>query len=317
MSLLIGQPFSKLAGYKRVLVAGAGGGFDIFAGVPLALALQAAGAEVVLANLSFTYLGGTDAPMIFPYTYRVEADAEGEPNYFPERVLAEWLQSRQIQIPLYAFDKVGVQPIRAAYRHLIKAHNIEAIVLTDGGTDLLMRGDESGLGTPHEDIVSLTAMHKISEVAKFAVCIGFGIDTFHGVCHAHFLENVASLTQAGGFFGTRSLLASEPEGEAYLDLVNFSAQRTPTRPSIVNLSIASAMEGYFGNHHRTSRTSSSELFINPLMNMYWAFDLDQLARHNLYLDRLEHTTSMQEVNRQIIAYRSETTLRPEIKSLPM
>ena len=32
---------------------------------------------------------------------------------------------------------------------------VDTLVLVDGGTDSLMRGDEEGLGTPHEDIASL------------------------------------------------------------------------------------------------------------------------------------------------------------------
>jgi hypothetical protein len=46
--------FTRLRPASRVLVAGAGGGFDVYAGLPLALALHAAGKQVHLANLSFT-----------------------------------------------------------------------------------------------------------------------------------------------------------------------------------------------------------------------------------------------------------------------
>jgi hypothetical protein len=50
-------PFlTRLDEAKRVLIAGCGGGFDIFAGVPFALRLAAAGRGVVLANVSFTNL---------------------------------------------------------------------------------------------------------------------------------------------------------------------------------------------------------------------------------------------------------------------
>jgi hypothetical protein len=59
--------FARLDGSQRVLVAGAGGGFDVYAGLPLALALQARGKQVFLANLTFTYLGGTDAVALAPH----------------------------------------------------------------------------------------------------------------------------------------------------------------------------------------------------------------------------------------------------------
>ena len=65
-------PFTdRLRESKRVLIAGAGGGFDVFAGLPLYFALQRAGKHVELANLSFTYLGGTDAERLGPSLWRV------------------------------------------------------------------------------------------------------------------------------------------------------------------------------------------------------------------------------------------------------
>jgi hypothetical protein len=44
--------FAALGDAQRILVVGAGGGFDIYGGIPLALALRDRGAEVVLANLT-------------------------------------------------------------------------------------------------------------------------------------------------------------------------------------------------------------------------------------------------------------------------
>jgi hypothetical protein len=41
---------------ERVLIAGAGGGFDVFSGLPLFFALRDAGKAVFLANLSFSFL---------------------------------------------------------------------------------------------------------------------------------------------------------------------------------------------------------------------------------------------------------------------
>jgi hypothetical protein len=67
-----------------------------------------------------------------------------------------------------------------------------------------MRGDEAGLGTPEEDIASIAAVDALSVPTKMLVCLGFGIDTYHGVCHAHFLESVAAIIQDGGFLGSWS-----------------------------------------------------------------------------------------------------------------
>jgi hypothetical protein len=46
--------FSRLDGSQRVLMAGAGGGFDVFCGLPLYFALRSAGKQVFLGNLTFS-----------------------------------------------------------------------------------------------------------------------------------------------------------------------------------------------------------------------------------------------------------------------
>ena len=127
--------FERLAPAQRILVAGAGGGFDIYAGLPLVLALRALGRDVHLANPTFTYLGGTNARFPAPHVAEVDTNTEGEDRYFPERTLARWLASQNQPSTVYAFQKVGVRPMRGAYRALCNLIRPDAIVLVDGGTD--------------------------------------------------------------------------------------------------------------------------------------------------------------------------------------
>lgn len=306
----------RLSTASHVLLVGAGGGFDFVCAIPLFVALRDMGKTVTLANLSFTYLGGTDAEMLAPALHRITARTQGEARYFPERYVCEWLEARGERAEIYAFDKVGVVPLREAYRTLLAHTGADALVLVDGGTDILMRGDEAGLGTPAEDMTSLCAASGLDVAQRYVVCLGFGIDAFHGVCHAHFLESVAALSKAGGFLGAWSVLAEMEEGRAYRQVVDWVHQRMPARGSIVNASIASALEGEFGDHHRLERTAGSTLFINPLMSMYWAFTLDSVAARSLYLSRLEGTRSIFDVELQIEGFRHEVRPRPRVV-LPM
>lgn len=307
--------FAHLVPAERVLVAGAGGGFDVYAGLPLALALMKAGKQVFLGNLTFSYLGGTNTPWLTPHLGLVGPEVTGEEAYFPERALSQWLQSRQLPSNVYAFEKVGVRPMRAAYSALVERLKLDAIVLVDGGTDILMFGDEAGLGTPQEDMTSLAVVSKLDVPIRLVACIGFGIDTFHGVCHAHFLENVAALERDGAYLGAFSVPRSSDEGAAFLDAVAAAQNATPDRPSIVNGSIAAAVEGKFGNVQFTSRTNSSELFINPLMGLYFTFDLLGLAKRSQYLHLLEGTETIFEVSAIIEAFRRGKQTRPR-KAIP-
>jgi hypothetical protein len=78
--------------------------------------------------------------------------------------------------------------------------------------------------------------------------------------------------------------------------------------------IAAALRGQFGNVQFTDRTRGSELFVNPLMSMYFTFDLDTLAAHNLYLDRIENTVLIRQISSIIedFRYNLPTTREPRI-----
>lgn len=308
----LGEPplFTRLKKCQRVLIAGAGGGFDVYAGLPLALSLLAAGKEVHLANLSFAGLFGLDdGDWVGSDVVAVRPGSRGHSEYFPERTLARWLERHGLDPVVYAFARTGVQSLRAAYQALVgHLGGVDAIVLVDGGTDILMRGDEAGLGTPEEDMASLAAVHGLPEdvaAERLVVCLGFGVDAYHGVNHVLVLENLAALERDGGYLGAFSVPRNSREGTLYLDAVSLAQDATPTRPSIVNGSIAAAVRGEFGDVRFTTRTSNSELFVNPLMSMYFAVDLTALAHRHLYLDRLEGTILMRQISGIIEGFRYE------------
>jgi hypothetical protein len=297
--------FSELEKAQNILIAGAGGGFDVFCGLPLYFWLKNAGKTVHLANLSFTELGFCDGERPVSSMVRVLPGTGGSQNYFPELHLAYWLSDHFGETPVYAIERGGVKPVVVAYEWLVKTLHPDTIVLVDGGTDSLMRGDEAGLGTPQEDMASLFAANEVTGVTrKFLVCLGFGIDTFHGVCHAHFLENTAALIEEGGYLGAWSLLKESPEFQLYREAVEFVVARMPRKQSIVNGSVISAVNGWFGDAHATKRTDGSTLFINPLMSLYWAFRLEHVARRCLYLDRIQGTNSYADLSMAIETFRA-------------
>ena len=90
----------------------------------------------------------------------------------------------------------------------------------------------------------------------------------------------------GGFLGAFSLLPGTKEFALYASAVDAATKAMSETPSIANHSIVSAVEGDFGDVHRTRRTRGSRLWINPLMAMYCTFELEALASHVQYLSRL-------------------------------
>ncbi|MFF0742339.1 DUF1152 domain-containing protein [Streptomyces sp. NPDC004111] len=314
MTALHSHPlFERLESAGRVLVAGAGGGFDIYAGLPLALSLLHQGKEVHLANLSFAAIEGLPLEdWLAPDVAAVTPRSAPHQTYFPERTLAQWLELHGCPSTVHALARTGVQPLRAAYRALVERYDIDAIVLVDGGTDILMRGDEAGLGTPEEDLTSVAALAALGDrVAELlVVSVGFGVDAYHGVSHGLVLENIAALERAGAYLGAFSLSRTTREGALYLDAVAHAQERTPDHPSIVNGSIAAAVRGDFGDVRFTSRTRGSELFVSPLMSLCFTFELQGVADHCLYLDRIENTQLIRQVSSAIEEFREEVRTRP-------
>lgn len=110
MSMLKLPFFNELGKADTVLLAGAGGGFDIFCGPPLYFALEAAGKKVYLANLSFSFLPPpqmTKEARLSPALLRVTADTPYLTDYFPEMFLAQWFreQGKEINIFLFRADR--------------------------------------------------------------------------------------------------------------------------------------------------------------------------------------------------------------------
>ncbi len=301
--------FNELEKSNNILLAGAGGGYDIFCGLPLYFGLKNQGKQVHLANLSFAFLP-PNQERLSPTMLEVTADTPIFGDYFPEKFLCDWFkQERDENVSIFCFERTGVKPLLAAYEALVVHLNIDTIVLIDGGTDSLMRGDEDGLGTPNEDAASITAVSNLNIPRKMMACLGFGVDRFHGVSNELTLQAIAELTQNDGYLGAFSLMSAMQEVQQYQAASEFVFNQMPNHISIVSSSILSAIDGHYGNHHATLRTRGSKLWINPLMTFYWCFQLEAVAKRLQYLDLLQETESYMDVKRRIYQFQNMHTRR--------
>jgi hypothetical protein len=92
-----------------------------------------------------------------------------ELDYFPERYLVEWFARQGKKINVIGFPRTGVMPLEAAYNAVITRFGIDSIILVDGGTDSIVKGDEPGLGTVVEDATSLVAVNELDVPRKLIV----------------------------------------------------------------------------------------------------------------------------------------------------
>jgi hypothetical protein len=305
---LISQPITaRLADRRRILLAGCGGGYDVFGALPLYVELTAAGKEVHLANLSFTYLNGLEGAIqspVIPNLYEVPASAADRREYCPEAWLARWLAERLgHEGRVWAFDKTGVRPLRAAYRHLVDRLGIDAVVLVDGGVDALLRGDEISLGTPAEDATSIAALHGVEGPDKLLACVGLGVEMRDGISHAQVFERIAELTREGGYLGASALVPGTPAADLYADAVAYTfANQQETRQSHVHRCVRASLQGGFGSE-------GPHVWLSPLQSLVWFFSLAEVARTHLLLPHLLETQTIWDVTLMIEAVRETMKVR--------
>jgi hypothetical protein len=303
----------RLGRPRRVLLAGCGGGYDVLGAVALRHAMRAAGVEVELASLSFCYLNGLTGARQdreVPNLYAIGGDAATEHAYCPEAWLARWLDAEHGGTHVvWGFDKTGVRPLARAYRALVERLAIDAIVLVDGGIDAVLRGDETSLGTPSEDLASLAAATAQSVPVALA-CVGMTAELRDGIAHAQVLERFSELARAGAYFGATALIAGTPACDAYaraLDHV-LAGQRDQKR-SHVHRVITRAVAGEFG-------AVAPHVWLSPLASLYWLFDAQAVARTHLFLDELRATDTIWEVAARVEAARKVLAVR-ERSTIPI
>lgn len=286
----------RLSESDSILIAGIGGGFDIFCGLPIYFDLVHAGKEVHLANLSFTDgLDLMDGEELTNTCIGVTIDISGRDGYeyFPEYYLAEWFfEELGEEVTIWCFEKTGARPLVQNYRALIEHLEIDAIVLVDGGVDSLNQGNEPQIGTMLEDSLSLLAVKEQKLPVKLLACVGMGIET--EMSYGHIFENVSSLIQQGAFRGSCSLTGQMQSYRYFEQATLYAFDQQPNYPSVICASIISAVRGHYGNYHMTQKTAGSQLNISSLMPIYWFFDAASVAQQNILLPQLRLTYTIDE-----------------------
>jgi hypothetical protein len=181
----------------------------------------------------------------------------------------------------------GVKPIKNFLAAKVEEFQADCIIAVDGGVDALMRGDERGSGTLLEDSVTLAAVSQLSVKHKVLACLGFGAETEERLSHYRALENMAALVANGGFLGACALTSEMYEYKKYKDRAEKAWEGK--RKSHIHTRVISAVEGRFGDDsvydgveaNLMVEDKESETFINPLMSLYWFFDLMKVYEQSL------------------------------------
>jgi hypothetical protein len=296
----------QVADSKNILIAGAGGGFDIYSGLPVYFTLRESGKTVHLANLSFTNLQlaslVSETTTLIPDLLIGACGLVTHPlEYLPESYLDQWFN--------WMFDNTGAIPLTQAYHKLVEHLQIDAIILVDGGVDSLMRGDESGSGTLLEDTLSLLAVHSLDVPVKILVYLGFGTEVEEAVCHYTALENMAALVKAGAFLGSCALTPQMDAFKQFEAACRYVWEQPSHHKSHIATRTIPAVNGEFGNFDMY-QLNRRNVFISPLMSLYWFFDAQIVANRSLLIDILKDTMTKEEAFRLCWQHMQSLNLRP-------
>lgn len=307
---------------QRILIAGAGGGFDVYLGLPLYFTLVEQGKSVHLASYSFCPLEeaktlSSQPQEVLPrQVLGVSGDVLLPFPYFPEGYLAQWFKEEEENaIPIWMFADTGVIPLVESYRALIEhLGGIDAVILVDGGVDSLMRGDEIAPGSLLEDTISLTALSQIELPVKILATAGFGTEVEEAVCHALALENMAALAKAGAFYGSCALTPQMPAFQKYEAACLYTWSQRHHQNSHISTRVIPAVRGEFGDYHLFP-PGKQELFISPLMALYWFYDATQVSAHSLLTEALRDSHTRHEALYRFIQFHKQHPPRPR-RSIP-
>lgn len=252
---------------KTVLILGMGGGFDVFAGLPL-IGMNPT-KNYVLANIVYDH----ENDFIF-------RRATGDKDYPHSRIP---LEDNDNIIANYSIGRNGCLLVRSALNTIIVEHQIDVIVGVDGGVDSLMTGNEEDPGTVLEDFNTLAALSKI-DLPKYMVNIGFGTETEENLNHYRALENIAKIIKNNGMIGTFFLNQNDRSFKYYKAICE-NTWADGRRKSHVQTKIISAVEGNFGNNIYLDvdpklAVSSGICFVNPLNAICWVTDMDVVIKFN-------------------------------------
>ncbi|MBD3352179.1 MAG: DUF1152 domain-containing protein [Candidatus Lokiarchaeota archaeon] len=293
--------FKKLDECDNILLSGCGGGYDIFCALPLYFYLKNLGKKVSLASLSFTDFDNIDknsVKMVGDYCYIINKSIkfnksrleESSDVFSPEYYLSTWFDKVEHQdVGIYSFPLIGPKLLKSAYQDLWDEIRYDCVILVDGGTDSLIQGDESGIGTFIEDLSSILSIGQLNIRKikhRILISLGFGIDAYHGVKHYDILSNISDLIKSDGFLGCFTLEKDMQVVKKYISAIEFANKSNPQCESIVQNSILSALYGKFGNYPVTENIKGNRLFINPLMSQIWCFDV------SIVCDSLKVTPTM-------------------------
>jgi len=287
---------------SNIILAGCGGGYDVFCTIPLFY--KNIKKNKIIVSLSFT-----DEKYLLNLTKKNEVtklhnnlfliDAKKiknvTNNYFPEYYLSKHLN----HVVYIILKETTINEIIKAYNIIIhNSKRINELYLVDGGCDLLLSGNESDLATPVEDMMHLSAVRYLPITNKYACAIGMPCDCID-LKKSELINRLDDLSNILVYQKIWSL--KDENVNKYYQIVN----KSRIDKTVVNSLICSALEGktgYYLPEQLKYRLSKNNVEIDELMVTFVQFDLIKLSHTISYLDLLNRDDNTDKIDSYIMNF---------------
>ena len=157
----------------------------------------------------------------------------------------------------------------------------------------MLRGDEEGVGTYSEDLLTILAVRQMAHLKRYLMCVGLGTES--RISEFDFLKNWNGIARLGGYLGCVGWNAETHSVQQYVRAVNACH---PTNTTI-NTAIAATLEGHHGSYCPPPLYArglrDADMKLQPLTTLCWFFGLEAVLGYRLFLDECEGAVSMDDL----------------------
>lgn len=301
---------------SRALVFGIGGGGDVVGAIPTARLLEEQGVETYVGGLAWERIvndpvpGPRDIDQLENVHKVSNAVALGDSRSQTTDGIefAETKVSRVLERDVALLDITGgVTGLRDGLSKACDELEIDLVIGTDSGGDVLATGEEDGIVSPLADGVVLAALAQLN----VPTCLGmFGYGSDGELTRQELHENIGSIAKDGGLLGAWGLTSNiGDELERVLEVVNTDASRLPVRVS----------RGDVVEH--PIRGGKRSVQLTPASTVTFYFDPKTVRDHSRLAEIVEDTDSIESANRRLTQAGYDTELsyereHPEARSTP-
>lgn len=168
----------------------------------------------------------------------------------------------------------------------VKVENIDLFFLVDGGSDLVMTGNETELGSVVEDHMHLQVVNSLTQILqhnKYAIILGADVDCAHGIILSELINRLRQLES-----DTIDKYELTENDEYFQQYKSVFEKCDPINSIVQSLVIASVENnvGQFTPHHLIPRIRENKITLNKRICTMYTFPLTRIYNDVVYISQL-------------------------------